>query len=102
MDHFTESNRFSSIKKKNILHFTNKGFVNAFPPGCSSLFNNVLNNFKTSGSFKLTIHDCFGTLANDAPNVAYLVKNAFIQIYAKSDFLKDFHNFILDYLVKNN
>jgi hypothetical protein len=32
-------------------------------------------------------HDCFGTSANDCDTLVYLVKNAFIAIYANDDFI---------------
>lgn len=61
-----------------------------------------INNSSTDKLNILTIHDCFGTSANNANKVSYLVKNAFLQIYSNPLFLNMFHEFILDYIKKNN
>ncbi|ORY88691.1 hypothetical protein BCR41DRAFT_343728 [Lobosporangium transversale] len=44
----------------------------------------------------LTIHDCFGSHANDINTLSILVKNAFVSIYKNDKFLKKFHKTNVD------
>lgn len=44
----------------------------------------------------ITIHDCFGTHANDVLDLSILVKNAFVSIYKDDKFLKKFHKINVD------
>jgi len=44
----------------------------------------------------LTIHDCFGTHANDINNLSVLVKNAFVSIYKDDKYLRKFHKTNVD------
>ncbi|MFO0003063.1 MAG: DNA-directed RNA polymerase, partial [bacterium] len=39
----------------------------------------------------LTIHDCFGTHAQDVPLIQQYVKRSFAELYVKKDFIEEFH-----------
>jgi hypothetical protein len=49
----------------------------------------------------ITIHDCFASHANHSDILINNVKWAFIKLYANKDFVKDYHNFILNYILKS-
>lgn len=91
--------------KTNVINSTKQ--YNAFVPNFvhsmdgSNIFLLVDELIKNRPNMNIaTIHDCFGTSANDADYLANLVKEAFIKVYVNKDFVERFHNFILDY-VKN-
>lgn len=47
----------------------------------------------------ITIHDCFGCHSNNTELVKKTqVKLTFIKLYADTDFVKNYHDFILEYL----
>lgn len=48
------------------------------------------------------IHDCFGTIPNDLGILERSIKEEFIEIYSKEDFLKTFHARILQTLRDHN
>lgn len=50
----------------------------------------------------LTIHDCFASNANNIELVSYYVKLAFLMIYKDSQFITNYHDFIINYLINNN
>jgi DNA-directed RNA polymerase len=43
----------------------------------------------------VTVHDCFGCIANNAELMSQLVKESFISIYGDSNFIDKFHKYIL-------
>jgi DNA-directed RNA polymerase len=62
---------------------------------------NCLNIQKVLNINLITIHDCFGHHSNYTELVKTQVKLAFIKLYADTDFVKDYHDFILEYLKKS-
>ena len=59
----------------------------------------ILDSMQLKKNFEMvTIHDCFGGNANNINFLTEQVKAAFIKLYGKKDFLKNYHNFILNYL----
>ena len=54
---------------------------------------NIVNVIKclSSDNCLLTIHDCFGSHACDIPLIQKAVKDGFVKIYCKKDFLDHFH-----------
>lgn len=46
----------------------------------------------------ISIHDCFGCLPNNMIDLETLVKQEFINLYSKSDFLEKFNNDLLSVL----
>lgn len=44
----------------------------------------------------LSVHDCFGTNANDIKILKYLVINTFIKIYGDNDFIDKLHNLSIE------
>jgi DNA-directed RNA polymerase len=50
-----------------------------------------------SGDFDiLTIHDCFGTIANKVDTLSHLVKESFISIYGDDKFINKFHDNVMN------
>lgn len=49
----------------------------------------------------LTIHDCFATSSNDVDLMVFNVKVAFSMLYSNKSFVNDYHNLIIDYVVKS-
>jgi DNA-directed RNA polymerase, mitochondrial len=50
----------------------------------------------------LTIHDCFACLGNDVELMSFNVKLAFSMLYSNKSFVNNYHDFIIDYITKNN
>jgi DNA-directed RNA polymerase, mitochondrial len=50
----------------------------------------------------LTIHDCFATNANNVELMSWHVKFAFSMLYSNKSFVNNYHNFIIEYIVKSN
>jgi len=49
----------------------------------------------------LTIHDCFACLSNNVELMTWHVKVAFSLLYSNKTFVNDYHNFIIEYLIKS-
>jgi DNA-directed RNA polymerase len=49
----------------------------------------------------LTIHDCFACSGNDVELMVFNVKLAFSILYSNKCFVNDYHNFIVDYIIKS-
>jgi hypothetical protein len=49
----------------------------------------------------LTIHDCFATNANNVELMTLHVKVAFSMLYSNKSFVNDYHNFIIEYIIKS-
>jgi DNA-directed RNA polymerase len=49
----------------------------------------------------LSIHDCFGSNANNINILYYFIKIAFLSLYADNDFIESYHNFIINYIKLN-
>jgi len=49
----------------------------------------------------LTIHDCFATNGNNVELMILQVKLAFLLLYSNNEFVKLYHNFIMEYLTKS-
>ena len=64
----------------------------------SILINNIIKN---NNSIDIsTIHDSFSTQANNIELLSYEVKVAFLHIYKNQNFINDFHDFLLDHIIK--
>jgi len=50
----------------------------------------------------LTIHDCFASNANNIELLSYYVKLAFLMIYKDNNFIDNYHEFMINYLINNN
>jgi DNA-directed RNA polymerase len=46
----------------------------------------------------ITIHDCFGSTANNVQLLSHHVKYAFLSIYSDKNFVEKYHSFIINYL----
>ena len=66
------------------------------------LINLINNAFDQGFSPLITIHDCFGTHPNNMENLIFMVKKEFILLYSQEDFLKTFHDRIIQSIKDNN
>jgi DNA-directed RNA polymerase len=82
----------------NITHTLDAANISLVIVDCLNI-QKVLNNGLNVNL--ITIHDCFGCHANYTDLVKTQVKLAFIKLYADTDFVKDYHDFILEYLKKS-
>jgi DNA-directed RNA polymerase len=68
----------------------------------SHLMNVINNNFDQNFDPIITVHDCFGTHPNNMEQLVYRVKKEFILLYSQQNFLKTFHNRIIQSIRDNN
>lgn len=64
------------------------------------LIKSITSSYTDNSMNLLTIHDCFATNANDVEKMEFLVKWAFMNLYLDKSFIDNYHDFILDYLIK--
>lgn len=65
--------------------------------------NNIISKAEDNNfSPVITVHDCFGTLANQMGQLDYMVKKEFILLYSQNKFLEDFHNKFISTIENNN
>lgn len=57
----------------------------------SHLFNVVLEGYDKKCSPIITIHDCFGTHPNNMEYLSKIIRNEFINLYTKEDFINKYH-----------
>lgn len=82
----------------NITHTLDAANISLVIVDCLNISKNLNNDFNID---LITIHDCFGCHSNNTELIKTQVKLAFIKLYADTDFVKDYHGFILEYLKKS-
>ena len=82
----------------NITHTLDAANISLVIVDSLNILKNLNNNLKID---IITIHDCFGSHSNYSELVKTQVKSAFIKLYADTDFIKNYHDFILEYLKKS-
>ncbi len=58
----------------------------------------MANKFLSKQVSLFSVHDCFATTANNVELMAFLVREAFIGIYADKKYVDSLHDFILTYI----
>jgi len=66
------------------------------------LINSIISLDYNNNIPILTIHDCFASNANYIELLNYHVKLAFLNIYKDNNFVNNYHDFIINYLINNN
>src|SRR5271154_4944150 len=77
----------------NITHTLDAANISLVIVDCLNISKNLNNDFNID---LITIHDCFGCHSNNTKLIKTQVKLAFIKLYADTDFVKDYHDFILE------
>ena len=64
---------------------------------------NLINNAQDIGfATIITVHDCFGTHPNKMEELAFMVKKEFILLYSQDNFLKTYHDRLIQSIKDNN
>lgn len=66
----------------------------------ASMVISIINNYNSYNFF--SIHDCFATTANNIGFLNYIIRIAFIELYANEPYINKLHNFIINYIKQNN
>jgi DNA-directed RNA polymerase len=82
----------------NITHTLDAANISLVIVDCLNIQKHLNNDLNIE---LITIHDCFGCQSNYTELVKTEVKLAFIKLYADTDFVKNYHDFILEYLKKS-